>query len=222
MKNLFKLLFAVLVTGVVFTSCMKDNDDYGKQEEELKKQEQAIDELLTAQKIKIEEFINKGEFFTNPQEDTVKMVYSFIDKKDTKRGIWYEYLNEPTESDYEYKVSFNGMNYQLVYPTVKLKYHAYLLDGTLVQSDEEGTTYNFNSAGAKIINNSWVYAFFPYSIKYDGKDLVINGLTKKGLQKGSKFRMVTPSVFAFGTNTNDKIPANSPLAYEFEVLEIQN
>ena len=221
MKNLFKLLFAVVLTGVAFTSCMKDNDDYGNQEEELRKQEKDIDDLLTAQKIKIDEYINSNDFFTNPIEDTIKMVYNFIDQKNTKRGIWYEVITEGVDESYEYKITFNGYQFQYVFPTIKLKYKAFLLDGTLVQSDEEGSTYNFGTASNRIVNTAWIYSFFPYSIKYNGENRILQGLTKNGLQKGSKFRMITPSYWAFGSATNDKIPANSPLVYEFEVLEIQ-
>lgn len=72
------------------------------------------------------------------------------------------------------------------------------------------------------MNNVWVYAFFPYSIRFNGNDEIIGGLTKDGLKKGSIFRMVTPSYWAFDTRTNIKdIPADSPLIYEFEVLAIE-
>jgi len=71
---------------------------------------------------------------------------------------------------------------------------------------------------------AWFYSFYPYSIELNAQERVLGGLTEEGLKVGSKFAVVVPSYLAYGSvsKTTDlgTIPANSPLVYEFEVLEI--
>jgi FKBP-type peptidyl-prolyl cis-trans isomerase FkpA len=219
MKKLFGLLAAVAFLTTTFTSCNKSDDfDYADYN---RRQEKAIDSLLTDEKLKIEDYVEAN--FTNPIEDTVTIKYSYIDKKTAKRGIWYEILSQPTDNSYEYKS--NGTSYQnLIAPTFKAKFTAKLLNGTVVQSDTQGGQYSFAGSSNNTFNNAWYFAFFPYAVKFNNIDVKIldmGGLTKDGLKKGSKIRMITPSLWAFGANKVGDIPANSPLVYEFEVLEIQ-
>ncbi|MFD1768602.1 FKBP-type peptidyl-prolyl cis-trans isomerase [Sphingobacterium suaedae] len=220
MKKLLKPLFAVAIAAVSFTSCMeKDNTDY---EAQYRKEEQAIDSILNKQKTQIQDYVASTEAFEGATADTVTFRYQYLDKR-TTRGIYYKVVQAPTDNSYEYKLQSNGSQLAYVWPTVKLKYKATLLDGTLVKEDATGTDYSFASANTKIMNQSWVYAFFPYSITFNGDVVPVGGLTKDGLKKGSIFRMVTPSQWAFGARTDvDKVPANSPIVYEFEVLEISN
>lgn len=219
MKNFLKSTLLITLSSLVFASCMDkgDNIDY---EAEYKKQEQQIDSLLSAQKIKIEEY--KNEFFTNAIEDTVKMSLPRINKK-VNRGIWYEVISEPTDNSYTY--SLNSTGNAIVFPKLKLKYTAKLLNNTVVESDLVGTDYNLGISSSKI-TQIWLYSFFPYSIKFNADNIFLYGLTEFGLKKGSKFKVITPSYFAYGNNAQTSsqgtIPANSPLVYEFEVLEINN
>jgi len=187
-------------------------DEYYKQ---LEKQELRIDSILNAQKIDIEEYVETH--LEGAKEDSIYYNYSYIDKR-TKRGLWYRVDSEPTDETYDYKV--NSSATALIYPTVKLKYSAKLLSGETVESDTEGSIYNFGVSSSKI-NSAWIISFFPYSIKLNGNDIVVGGLTKNGLKKGSKITVVTPSPFAYGSTAQSSIPANSPLVYEFEVLSIE-
>lgn len=219
MKNLFSTLTAAVLMAITFNSCNDSVDvDY---EQQILQQERAIDSILSAEKIKIEEYVDLH--FQNEVEDTVKIRYTYLDKGQVNRGIWYEILNPPTDNSYEYKA--NGTSYQsLIPPTFKAKYTAKLLNGTVVQSDLQGTQYSFTTGSNNVFNNSWYFAFFPYAVKFNGVDVKISGLgglTKDGLKKGSKIRYITPSLWAFGGNKVGDIPANSPLVYEIEVLEIQ-
>lgn len=217
MKNLFSTLSVAALMAFTFTSCNESIDvDY---EQQILEQEKAIDSLLTLERTKIEDYVDAN--FSNPKEDTVRVKYSLLEKGSVKRGIWYEILSEPTDNTYEYK-AVNTQ--QLTAPTFKAKYTAKLLNGTVVQSDLDGSQYSFTSNSNNVFNNAWYFAFFPYAVKFNGVDVKINGLgglTKDGLKKGSKIRLVTPSLWAFGGNTINNIPPNSPLVYEIEVLEIQ-
>ncbi|MGO3306332.1 MAG: FKBP-type peptidyl-prolyl cis-trans isomerase [Sphingobacterium sp.] len=46
------------------------------------------------------------------------------------------------------------------------------------------------------------------------------GLTTEGLRKGSVIKFVTPSPWAYDAKELEKIPANSPLYFEMEVVDI--
>ena len=217
MKNLLGGIAAVAILATTFTSCNKTDDfDY---EDYYMKQEQSVDSLLSAEKTKIQAYVD--EHFTNPIEDTVSIKYQYLTKKSAKRGIWYEVISTPTDNSYEYKAVSSQ---QLTAPTFKAKYTAKLLNGTVVQSDTQGGQYSFTSSSNNVFNNAWYFAFFPYAVKFNGNDVKINGLgglTKDGLKKGSKIKVIVPSLWAFGATKVGDIPANSPLVYEFEVLEIQ-
>ncbi|MFZ4862073.1 FKBP-type peptidyl-prolyl cis-trans isomerase [Sphingobacterium sp. Mn56C] len=217
--NLIKTSLVALAGVFLFSACnKKDNTDY---EEFYRQQEKSLDSLIFSQRTAIENYAKST--YGTPVKDTVSMRYYYLNKK-TDRSIWYEVVNEPTDNTYEYKATLTNGGYVAVLPILKLKYTAKLLNGTVVQEDKTGSTYNWqNNPNTPIFNNLWYYAFTPYDIKINGDAKIIGGITKNGLKKGSKFRIVGPSVFAFQNSTlGDKIPANSPLAYEFEVLEISN
>ncbi len=216
MKNLFKPLFALAIIATTFTSCMeKDNTDYDAIN---LKEEQTLDSILSSERTKIAAYVQSN--FSAPVEDTVSFRFNYLNKT-AKRGIWYQVITPATDNTYEYK----ALSYQqLAAPTVKLKYKAMLLNGTVVQSDEQGSTYAFNTSSPNIFNNAWFFSFFPYAVKFNGQDVKIGGLgglTREGLKKGSVIRVVTPSIWAFGSNNVGQIPANSPLVYEFEVMTIE-
>lgn len=223
MKKLLKPLFALALAAITFTSCMKnDNIDLGPTQLE---QEKSLDSLLRAEKIKIEDYLaanNSSEW----ERDTVKLPLPLLGKS-PERGIWYQILVEPTEENdkaYEYKTQQYQNGVDIAPPTVKIKYTAQLLNGTEVQSDEEGSSYSFSNPNYSRWNNAWRIIFYPYTVKNAGDNInfgYLSGLTENGLKKGSKIRVVTPSLWAFGNKKNGDIPADSPLVYEFEVLSIQ-
>ncbi|NGM60593.1 FKBP-type peptidyl-prolyl cis-trans isomerase [Sphingobacterium sp. SGG-5] len=218
MKNLFTTGTICLVAALTFASCAKDdnNDDLYEQ---YRQQELRIDSILNAQKAEIEAYVTTN--LSEAEPDSIYYPFSYIDKR-TKRGIWYLYEpGDNEEEDYKYTINSTATNY--VFPTVKLTYTAKLLDGTPVESEEAGT-FNF-SVGFSAFNDAWFLSFFPYSIRYNAQDYVVGGLTENGLQAGDKITVVTPSVLAYGsvkkTGGEADIPADSPLVYEFEVLEIE-
>ncbi len=222
MKKLFTQLFALVIIGTAFTSCMK-NDDTDYEAENIKIEER-IDSILNEDKRRIERFMNENGNF-NLVEDSININYNYIAKK-SKRGIWYEVVKSASEeSEKAYQYSLNNSGTDLTYPKVKLKYTAKLLDGTVVQEDEEGSIYDLGVRSTNIIKTIWDYSFFPYSIKFNGRDIKIAGLTKNGLKEGSILKVITPSLWAYGdkevTVNGKKIPANSSLVYEFEVLSIE-
>ncbi|MBE8722276.1 hypothetical protein C4F40_16240 [Sphingobacterium sp. Ka21] len=200
---------------------MKDNS--AENEANQRRQEEAIAASLAEDKIKIEKYLldNPSEAPEGWQEDETEYPLTLIEKK-PKRGFWFEVLEVPTEEDdeaYTHELSSSG---GLVAPKVKVTYTASLLDGTEVQGETNGSfdfaTFTSNSS---VYNSVWFVSFFPKSIRKDGSDINIGGLTAKGLKKGSKIRVVSPSYWAFGANKVGDIPANSPLVYEFEVLTIE-
>ena len=222
MKKLFKLMTIALVGSLVFTSC-KDNDlDLETGKEANLKAEKKLDSLFSAEKIKIEKYVTDN--FTNAIEDTVSVSYQYLGKK-IKRGLWYEILSAPTDDSFEYTgkfvSSYYGSYFTANLPKVKLKYTAKLLDGTVVQQESEGSLFDLSTMSATTYNNVWEMSFVPYSIKYNGNTQITNGLTAKGLKKGSKIRVISPSYWAFYNKSTDKIPAYSPLVYEFEILSIE-
>ena len=224
MKKLLNLLLITAVSTLAFTSCKDSNTNFQDDTEAYLKAEKALDSLFAAQALKIEEFVKVDGNFTNPVQDTVTVSFQYLGKK-IKRGLWYQVLETPTDNAYEYKGqlvnSYYGYYFAPILPKVKLKYTAKLLDGTIVQKDLEGSTYDLATTSNTIFNSAWQISFVPYIIKHNGENKVVNGLTAQGLKKGSKIKVITPSYWAFGDKKVGEIPANSPLVYEFEVLEIQ-
>jgi len=216
---------AFAISAVTFTSCVDKGDDTDY-EELLRREEVRIDSLLKAQKPDIEAYVQALPDVADWREDTVKATFSRLPNKPTvNRGIWYRVVSD-ADADDTYEYSLNSFGNGLVPPVLKLKYKASLLNGTEVQSDQTGGVYSFsaltNNGPSNVFNPAWHYSFFPYSIKFNGDDKIIQGLTKDGLRKGSKLHVVVPSYWAFDQRSLDKIPANSPLVYEFEVVEIHN
>jgi len=216
-------LAAFAISAVAFTSCVDKGDDTDF-DELFRREEVRIDSLLRAQKPNIEAYVQGLSDFPEWQEDTVRVTFSRLPTRPTvNRGIWYRVVSDAA-ADNTYSYSINSSGTDLVPPMVKLKYKASLLNGTEVQSDETGTDYSFGvlmNNPNNVFNLAWYYSFFPYSLKFNGDDKFPKGLTKDGLRKGSKLHVVVPSCYAFDQRSLDKIPANSPLVYEFEVLEIQ-
>lgn len=222
MKTLFRPLIVLLCAAVAFTSCMKDdNTDYEQQQRE---REEAIDASLSADRTKIQAYLalaeNQSEAPEGWQEDDREENLPLLGKT-VKSGIWFEVLEVPTEEDdeaYTYERNSQG---GLVAPKIKVNYKASLLDGTEVQSGEnEDFDFATFQSSTNIYNDLWIISFFPKSFRENGEDRPFVGLTAKGLKKGSHIRVVSPSLWAFGSNTVGDIPANSPLVYEFEVLSI--
>ncbi|MFC6103562.1 FKBP-type peptidyl-prolyl cis-trans isomerase [Olivibacter domesticus] len=207
-NKLFLLIFGVII---LFSACNKtDFDELAREQERQDSIEEArIKNLIKEQAPLLKAYVeNPSNGWTNPILDT-------------SRGIWYEILTRGQEDSYTYKRSGSG---QIVAPKIEVKYKGQLLNGTVFdQTDEQSTnkkTFIFNLA--QDIIPAWTIAFLPQKIPYNGQDYAVGGLTSTGLKKGSKIRFVAPSPWGYDTRERDKIPANSPLVFEIEVVDISD
>lgn len=128
-------------------------------------------------------------------------------------GIWYDITSEGESGSYTYRVNDN-IN-QLIIPTITTRYKVKLLNGT--QVDENQSEAGWSSKLNEVIP-AWQIAFLPKSI--DEHDL--GGLTESGLQKGAELILITPSYYAYANQQRPNIPANSPLVFQLEVLDIED
>lgn len=209
MKIFFKLLFAVLMTTVAFTACTKNDYNY---EEALREQQQKE----AANRARIKTLINQ-------QATSVK---AFADEHipgamlHDSTGIWFKVIQVGEENSYEYRATNTG----IVSPTVTVKYKGTLLNGNIFDQTEEGKSNSFSLAD---MIYAWHVAFLPKSLYLNGEEIKVNGLSQTGLKKGSIIQFVTPSPWAYDAaerkdNTgNVIIPANSPLYFEVEVIDIK-
>lgn len=134
-------------------------------------------------------------------------------------GIWFEVTEPGIANSYEYKIVdtvYQGYQTKMVRPPeITVRYTGKLVSNNQV-FDSNNTEAGFKSKLNSLIS-AWQIAFQPKSIG----EYKVGGLTPKGLQKGSKIRFVTPSYFAYGNQNQGIIPANSPLYFEIEVLDIK-
>jgi len=141
----------------------------------------------------------------------------------SETGIWYEILAEGT-GNYQYKIvdTLNAKAFK-VNPTVK--YTGRLLNGSIFDQTETDKTASFElltNTGydypfESTLIPAWTFAFAPKKIG----DVDLGGLTEKGLQKGSKIHIMAPSKFCYGNRAVGPIPANSPLDFVIEVVDIK-
>jgi FKBP-type peptidyl-prolyl cis-trans isomerase FkpA len=208
MKNFTKIFFGMLAIIIALASCSK-SDDFSKLAEEQRIKDSIenarIQNLLKEQAPQLKSFAIKN--FTNP-------------KLDTATGIWYDLIAEGDDASYTYQFYSNGT---LIFPTVVTKYKVNLLNGadkgTLVDESKEGSPATFTLNG---VISAWKIAFFPKKMSFQGREANIGGLTAKGLKKGGKIKFVAPSPFGYDQVAKDKVPANSPLYSEIEVVSINN
>ena len=197
---------AFLCLGMIFASCNKDNIDYDAIEEQQRLEMIRIDSTRKAQAPLLEQYAKTN--FQNPV-------------KSDSTGIWYEVLAAGQPDSYDYK---NG------YPSISVNYTGSLTDQnkTVFSKSKDGTPANFSNLLLAIRQNfglCWYYAFIPQTLNQDGRDVKLGGLLPKGLQKGTKIRFVTSSIFAYdnqeykGTE-NVTVPKNSPVVYTIEVTDI--
>ncbi|WP_353125132.1 FKBP-type peptidyl-prolyl cis-trans isomerase [Parapedobacter pyrenivorans] len=192
------LLVLGLVVAMGLSSCIKEGDTFDPQAQyELEKPE-------------IEAYAEAN--LVNPQFDE-------------ETGIWYEItsMGDPTSFEYKAVLSQSDNRYYPEAPDVWVNYTGKLLNGTVFDTKDEaaGVKMSFNN-----IIQGWIYVFFPEKILVDKdgdpleKPLDFVGFTSSGLKKGAKVRFVVPSYLAYGNAANGKIPANSPLDFEIEVINI--
>lgn len=195
MKN-FKISLIALLAVVSVSSCMKDDNNYV---DDSAAQRARIDSTLRAQKSILAEYAQEN--FENPvYNDSLQM--------------WYEVITPATDNSFEYVIS----GYSFVPVTATVKYKGELLNGTVF--DESST-----ATAMTIGRGNWIQAFerafWPKKVTVNSVDFY-PGLTPDGLKKGQKIRFVAPSPWCYDTVVKDKIPANSPLVFTIEVVDIKS
>ncbi|MCA5003876.1 FKBP-type peptidyl-prolyl cis-trans isomerase [Sphingobacterium bovistauri] len=192
--NLLRPIYYLIISSIFFLSCAKD--------------EVLFDPIAQFD-------LEQPQIKTYANTNYPNMIYS----GDTT-GIWYEIVNPGTPDSYEYKV-VDTINYYgqavktLRMPTITVKYVGKLItDNSIFDSNQTEAGFISNLGG---LISAWQIAFVPKSVGA----ISFGGLTTKGLQKGSKIRIVTPSYYAYGNRAAGKIPANSPLFFEIEVINIK-
>lgn len=143
-------------------------------------------------------------------------------------GIWYEVITPGDPEPYQYKATVNPSNpsqSSIEAPDITVNYTGRLVqDNTVFDSDDEG--FEVSLAG---VIAAWQFAFLPEEIIYDQdgelleepiKFSNVGGLTPQGLGVGAVIHIVTPSLLAYRNQGQGKVPANAPLYFEIEVLDL--
>lgn len=210
MKTTISCLAGILAFIFLVMSCNKDSFDYEAAQKEQQRRDSIENErvkgLIQKQATDLSTFAEKH--------------MSGATLVDTL-GIWFVVDAPAQEDSYSYRPHPSG---GILAPEVTVKYKGTLLDGTVFDQTETDKTATFSIA--KTIK-AWQFAFLPKEITYNGNKYPLVGLTSTGLKKGSKIRFVTSSPWAYdGQEIKDKagkttIPANSPLYFEIEVIDIK-
>lgn len=129
-------------------------------------------------------------------------------------GLWYQVETNGTPGDYQYKLVGEGNNRLIEAPIVKVRYVGKLLDGTVFDKNETESGVELPLAGTI---TAWRIMFLPRMI--DGEQ--IGGALSTGLHPGAKVRFVAPSIFGYANSAQGAIPANSPLEFTIEVLDVR-
>jgi len=202
MKNTFKKLnFLVLglVVAVGFSACMKDDIevyDYQK--------------FLDLEAPMLEAYVKTEPGLENAVRDSAS-------------GIWYKIiepgLQDTTDEANFYKYNINSAN-AIEAPRVRVNYEGKLVTSGVVFDEADMEAGKYLSLGRVI--SGWQIAFLPKRIKdRQGNMRNVGGLTTIGLQKGAKIRFVLPSPYGYQNVAQGSIPANSPLDFYIEVLEVK-
>lgn len=200
MKKL-NFLFIALIIGVGFTSCMKGND--------------------------FEPY--DGQKYFDIEAPILKAYVDSVDALEgailDETGIWYKIveqgLTDSANADF-YEYNFNSIG-ELEYPEVTINYEGKLVSNGLTFDEGEDKTFSLGGLVGGLI-----VAFLPENMKDRKGDIVLDpngdpqkiGITPLGLQKGAKIRIVMPSPYGYQSQSREGIPANSPLDFYIEVLEV--
>ncbi|TYR35001.1 peptidylprolyl isomerase [Sphingobacterium phlebotomi] len=212
MNNLSKLLFFFVLATMGFTSCSKSDDNGTDWAEE----QRIRDSINNA---RIEALL----------EEQAPILKDFAEERlpgavlDDSTGIWFKIHEPGEEGSYSYRLVPGSMGrLSLSNPTVKVKYVGKLLNGDVFDEttadDPKKETFS-SPLGSLIV--AWNYAFYPKEIRLNGNDYKIGGLTEKGLQKGAIIEFVAPSPYCYDNAASDDIPADSPLHFYIEVVDIK-
>lgn len=218
MNKLSKLLLLFVVAAVSVISCSKSDDNDADWAEEQRRRDSINNARIEAL---LEEQAPILEAFTEEHIPGAVL--------DDSTGIWFK-IHEPGE-DGSYTAwlapgSMGGL--ALARPTVEVKYIGKLLTGDVFDEtsadDPEDETRSFqigNDNMGRGLIAAWNLAFYPKEVRLNGNDYKIGGLTEKGLQKGSIIEFVAPSPYCYDNAVSENIPADSPLHFYIEVVDIK-
>lgn len=199
MKNLFGKLLVLIVITLGLASCMKDDMDIFDSNEQFRLDSIAISDYV----------ISKG-----------------LDaQRDPNTGIWYEIISQENAEPYTYKLK-DTLGHEYVWLNARLRYEGKLLNGTTFDKFEADTGINMQIASRldnfypsnSTLIPAWIFTFVPKKID----DYSLNGFFTNGLQPKTKIRIITPSFWAYQNRPNGPIPANSPLEFIIDVIDIQD
>ena len=120
---------------------------------------------------------------------------TFLEKNKTRAGV------KVTESGLQYEVMKQGSGPKAkATDTVVVRYHGTLVDGTVFDSSvERGDTAEFAVTG---VIQGWIEAL-------------------QLMSAGDKFKLFIPPALGYGPRASGKIPANSVLIFEVELVQIK-
>lgn len=215
MKNLSKLFFFFILAALSLTACNKtdyNDDDWAEEQRRLDSLDRLrVEALLEEQAPILASFVEEN--FPNDKEWRL----------DDSTGIWFK-VHEPGEagSYTRWLVPGSMGGLALANPTIEVKYVGKLLNGNIFDetSDDDPDKETLSSPLGGLIT-AWQNAFFPKEYNLNGNDYKIGGLTEKGLQKGAIIEFVAPSPYCYDNTESDDIPADSPLHFYIEVVDIK-
>ncbi|MBD1434228.1 FKBP-type peptidyl-prolyl cis-trans isomerase [Sphingobacterium sp. DN00404] len=215
MKNLSKFFFLFLLATIGIVSCSKSDDNNANWAEEQRRRDSLnrirIEALLEEQAPELKAFAE-----ANFGEDA---------QFDDSTGIWFKVHEPGEEGTYtRWLVPGSMGGLALASPTVEVKYVGKLMrNGEIFdqtpEDDPEDDTRSFQLGG---VIPAWNIAFYPKEVRLNEKDYKIGGITEKGLQKGAIIEFVAPSPYCYDNTASDDIPADSPLHFYIEVVDIKD
>jgi FKBP-type peptidyl-prolyl cis-trans isomerase FklB len=144
----------------------------------------------------------------------VKKIEEYIQTVET------EYMRKETIGDTGVVLLFTEVNDAGEVPknqdTLYVDYTGYLLDGTVFDTSNEDVAKDNG-----IHNTSRTYE--PYRIEL-GVSLEITGwhIALSQMKEGEKAIALIPSGYAYGSQANGPIPANSVLAFDLDLVEVRS
>ncbi len=158
---------------------------------------------------------------------TEEVLYDFEENLSREKTLINEFLNknnievQTDKNGFLYKVLNEGVNEPLKEgDTVYYNYQMYLLDSTLIDSNIPSVLDANNSEGYNRV--PVMQRIYKYSIKDEPYFFLDFALTQAKEQ--SALQIFVPSYLAYGSNgyvnVEKRIAPNSPILFQFEVVEI--
>lgn len=204
MKNLIKAAALAVTGAVMFSSCMKEGEVFDPYEQ------------LELERPLIEEYVAENYPNAKEYEDT---------------GIWYEIIEEGEAGEHTYEVS-DTLNSKWIAADVVMSYTGKLVeDGTTFDKTDDiavGDTLQVAlnlSNGQGTMIQGMLLGLLPKEIEVteggEEKKITLGHVFEEGAQPGAHFRIIMPSLYGYGNQSQGKIPANSPLDFEIKVLDLE-